>query len=83
MEVLGYVPGNIPIIQEDLDHCRKWIEIYETKAAEYEAKAAAVAANQRGAYASHVVQCRKSAERMRQNLTTQESWVGNPWKLGQ
>jgi hypothetical protein len=82
-DIIGYGPGNVPIVQEDLDHIQKWIEIYEIKASDFEAKAAKVSPRKRGAYASHATQNHKNAELMRQNLAALKLYIGNPWKLGQ
>ncbi len=71
MKILGYAPGNIPITQEDLDHCQRWIEKYESKAKEQEAKAGQCKPAQRGGHLSQVARFYKSAERMRQNLAAQ------------
>lgn len=79
--VIGYAPGSVPITQEDLDHCQRWIDIYEAKAKEQETKAEQCKPAQRGGHLSQVAHARKGAERMRQNLAAQQSWVGTPREI--
>lgn len=79
--VVGYGPGNVPITQEDLDHCQRWIDIYEAKAKDQEVKAEQCKPAQRGGHLSQVTKAHKSAKRMRQNLAAQKSWIGTPRKI--